>query len=127
MKRICSFGTYFGWLTLLTRVIWPDPEGGLSPGTQLLPFFIFIGLMESLAFGAGMSLLVNGWRKFESHRLVFLAVVWSLISWWPHDSLHRVMPEGDLVQLLRIEYGFHVTLILAGLVVARYLWTQFDN
>ena len=39
------------------------------------------------------------------------------MNWWPHDNFHRA--NGfNLPGLIRIEYGFHVTLYLAGIVVA---------
>lgn len=50
---------------------------------------------------------------------VYLAIAWQLGSWWPHDNFH--MATGmDLGALLLIEYGFHVTLIVTALVVARF-------
>ncbi|HEV8224498.1 MAG TPA: hypothetical protein VGP74_04510, partial [Rubrobacteraceae bacterium] len=48
---------------------------------------------------------------------------WFLVSWWPHDNLHIHNGE-DLQGLLYIEYGFHVTLMLAGIVLAYSLLTM---
>jgi hypothetical protein len=48
---------------------------------------------------------------------MYLSIGWLLVSWWPHGHLHQVMGE-NLQGLLYIEYGFHVTAIIAGLVLA---------
>jgi hypothetical protein len=57
--------------------------------------------------------------------LVLLSAAWLLISWWPHDNLHRTMMMGDYWQLIRIEWAFHFTLIVAGVIVASYIWKRF--
>ena len=111
---------------LLSRVIWPDLPGMLPPSSFQLPFLIGVSLIESIAFGIGASLLIFGWKlvRGRSSRewLVFFSAAWSLVSWWPHDNLHRTMHMGDYNQLIRIEYGFHFTLIIAGVIIASYLW-----
>ena len=48
-----------------------------------------------------------------------LGIAWSLVNWWAHDGFHRVTGlnyEG----LIRIEYGFHVTLIVGGILAAYF-------
>lgn len=114
---------------LLTPVLWPDPVGTMAPtpAAWQIPLFIIFSVFEALAFGAGVSFLL--WCRPDKgapglHRAAFLSVVWLLVSWWPHDNLHRIMPHGDFTWLLSLEYGFHVTLIIAGCVLARYVWTQ---
>ncbi len=48
---------------------------------------------------------------------MYLSIGWLLISWWPHGHQHQ--HNGDDMQgLLYKEYGFHATLMLAGLIVA---------
>ncbi len=54
---------------------------------------------------------------------MYLSVGWFLVSWWPHDNLH-IHNGMDLQGLLYIEYGFHVTLIVAALVLAFSLLTM---
>jgi hypothetical protein len=45
-----------------------------------------------------------------------------MANWWPHDSLH--LHNGlALNGLLGIEYGFHVTLMLAGVILAYFFLT----
>jgi hypothetical protein len=46
-----------------------------------------------------------------------------MVSWWPHDYLH-IHNGNDLQGLLYIEYGFHLTLMLAGIVLAYSLLTM---
>jgi hypothetical protein len=110
----------------LGRVIWPDPPGAAPPG-NLVPLFIVIGVLESLSFGLGLSFLLYGWPRLRRlgygrafTAATYLSIAWLMVSWWPHDNLHRVLAHDDWAGLLRIEYGFHVTLIAAGAVVAWY-------
>jgi hypothetical protein len=109
---------------LTGHIIWP-PAPGTSPGATLLPFFILLSLLEALSFGLGMAFLVYGWPSMRtlaggSKRMtytMFVSIAWFLLSWWPHDNLH--LHNGlNLQGLLFIEYGFHVTLMLAGAVLA---------
>jgi hypothetical protein len=58
--------------------------------------------------------------------IIYLSTVWLLGNWWVHDALHIVNgmnPTG----LLKIEYGFHVTLILAGAALAYALATMVTD
>jgi hypothetical protein len=52
-----------------------------------------------------------------------LAITWFLVSWWPHTSFHQTVNPDNLNALLAIEYGFHVTLVLAGLIIAFFFVT----
>jgi hypothetical protein len=117
---IVSFG--------LTRVLWPDPPDASGPPGGLLPLFIVLGVLESLAFGLGVSFLIFGGgllaRLRQSRALTvgaYLSTAWLLINWWPHDNLHRITGHGDWAGLAAIEYGFHVTLIAAGATLAVFL------
>jgi hypothetical protein len=51
-----------------------------------------------------------------------LAIAWLLMNWWAHDGLHQHVGM-NLHGLLWIEYGFHFTLIISAVVVARYFLT----
>ena len=111
---------------LLSDYLWPmSPDVPAATGTEI-PLFIFLAAVESLAFGAGLAFLVTCWKEAAGNRLVFLAVAWSLISWWPHDNMHK--HNGlDIQGLLVIEYVFHFTLIVAAFVIASYFWKRFHN
>jgi hypothetical protein len=106
-----------------SMVIWPSPAG-FTPPPSLMPFFVGLGFVESLAFGAGVAFLIFGWRLVRETGVSrfaawggYLGIAWSLVNWWAHDGFHRVTGlnyEG----LVRIEYGFHVTLIAGGVLAA---------
>ncbi len=113
----------------LGRVIWPDPMGGIMPTAAQLPFYVILAVAESLTFGFGIAFLIQTWPKLgrvpvEQRRLTaaaILAITWLLVNWWPHDNLHRA--NGMNTQgLLYIEYGFHITLMLAGIVLIYFLF-----
>jgi len=109
---------------LLGPVIWPSAAGGPEPSAGQMPFFVVLFAIEALAFGLGISFLAFGLplvRKAASGSMLtawsmYLSIGWLLVSWWPHDNLH--IHTESLQGLLYIEYGFHVTLILSGLVLA---------
>ena len=110
---------------LLGPVIWPPAAGGPEPSAGQLPFFVVLFAIEALAFGLGISFLAFGLplvrKAAGGSRLrawaMYLSIGWLLVSWWPHENLH--FHSGmDLQGLLYIEYGFHMTLILSGLVLA---------
>jgi len=101
---------------------------------EQLPFLVLLSLLESLAFGAGIAFIFFGWplmakispKNAALKKLTFISIAWSLISWWPHDSLHAangINTEG----LLLIEYGFHVTLMAAAAVIAYYFYSMLKE
>lgn len=112
--------------TFLTgRMIWPPSPMVPEPTSAQLPFFILLSVFESVAFGLGVSFLIFGWpyvKKVTGKSktltwLVYLSIAWYLVNWWPHDNLH-IHNGMDLQGLLYIEYGFHVTMIIAGAILA---------
>lgn len=116
---------------LLGDVLWPMAESEVSPTAQQLPFLIVVMIIESIAFGLGISFLILGWPLVKkvahgSQRAawaLYIGAAWYLVSWWPHDRMHMSMEHGDYWSLIGVEYGFHVTLILAGALIA---WGFFD-
>jgi hypothetical protein len=98
---------------------WPEPTAGL------VPFFMVLGMLDALSLGAAVSFLVFGYPLVAAIGTApkgltfaaYLAVVWVLGNWWAHDSLH-IHHGPDLVPLLGLEYGFHVTLMIAGAILA---------
>ena len=116
---------------VLGQVIWPPAPGMPQPSGGQLPFFILVSVFEAVAFGLGISFLLFGFpallRLARGSRprawVMYLSVGWFLVSWWPHDNLH--LHNGmDMQGLLYIEYGFHVTLIIAAAVLAFSLLTM---
>jgi len=114
---------------LLSRVIWPDLAGMPMPVGAQLPLLILVSALESIAFGVGLAFLVSLWPTMKGRGawdwLTLLSATWLLVSWWPHDNLHRTTMMGDYWRLIGIEWAFHVTLILAGVIVASYIWKGF--
>ena len=116
---------------ILGPIVWPPAEGGPEPTAGQLPFFIFLAAMESILLGLGVSFLFFGLplvRRFAVGSelrawAIYLAIGWLLVSWWPHDNLH-IHVGNDTQGLLYLEYGFHVTLMICGLIVA-YGFLQF--
>lgn len=96
----------------------------MTPTAAQVPFYVVLGGINALALGLGVAFLVFGLpsvRRFvlpELGRAVaaYLAIAWLLMSWYPHGGLHA--SNGmDIGPLLWIEYGFHVPLIVAPLVL----------
>lgn len=110
---------------ILGPKVWVSGPGMGEPTSFQLPFFILLGLFESVALGTGVAFAIFGHeliKKFGKEnkiaaKCLYLAITWLLINWWTHDGLHK-MNGMNLQGLLYIEYGFHVTLIIAGLVSA---------
>ena len=115
----------------LGQVIWPPAPGGPEPSAAQFPFFLILAVFEALTFGLGVSFLLFGFpaisRAMGGSPLrawaTFLAIGWFLVSWWPHDNMH-IHNGSNLQGLLYIEYGFHVTLMVAGLILAYSLLTM---
>ena len=121
---VLALGTF-----LLSRVVWPDIAGMPMPDSAQLPFLMGVSAIESIAFGIGVVFLVSMWRFMRGRDvwdwLTIISATWLLVSWWPHDNLHRTMAMGDYWQLVRIEWAFHFTLIVAGVIVASFIWKKF--
>lgn len=104
----------------------PTPQG-IQKG-----LFILLALIQSLAFGFGFAFLFFGRDAVRSllpaegglSLAVYLAIAWSLLSWWPHTNLHQTHGPDNINGLLAIEYGFHVTLILGAVVIAYFILTK---
>jgi hypothetical protein len=55
-------------------------------------------------------------------RLAHLSIAWVLINWWSHDSFH-IANGLALNGMLMIEYAYHSTLMLAGVITAAWFVT----
>lgn len=109
-------------------LIWtPSPDA--SPTDFQKPFFMFLGLIEALMFGIGISFLVFGWKLVKNATqqakkrtiAMYFSLAWLLVSWWPHDNLH-IHNAMNMQGLLYIDYGFHFTLIIASSILAYYFF-----
>ena len=106
-----------------------SPGAGPSDTQRML--FMLIGAFQSLVFGWGVAFLIFGFPFAKdmapAHqglaRAAHLAIAWSLINWWPHGNFHITLGARSVGGLLAIEYGFHVTTIVAALVMACFFMT----
>jgi hypothetical protein len=106
---------------------WHPAPGSPEPVGIQLPLFMLLGLMEALAFGFGVAFLLYGYPWVRGAgpapvplaRLAHLSIAWVLINWWSHDSFHTANGLA-LGGLLLIEYAYHVTLMLAGVITAAW-------
>lgn len=103
--------------------LWP-PAAGMPP-TPLLPVIVLVGLFEGAAFGLGVVFLVFGSRVLRAAgrwtpltSVAYAGIAWLLMSWWPHDGLHRSGFGSRLVGVAVIDVAFHTTLILGTAAVA---------
>jgi hypothetical protein len=107
----------------LTPWLFP-PSPHMTPTATQVPFYVVLGGINAMALGLGVAFLAFGLPAVR--RLVtpapgravaaYLAIAWLLVSWYPHGGLHG--SNGmDTGPLLWIEYGFHVPLIVAPLVL----------
>ena len=109
---------------------WPPSPMCPVPRDWQLPFFAFVALVEAGAFGAGWAFLLWGkhyvdrlfdatWRR----NIVYVCTAWQLLNWYPHDSLHMHIGV-DLTNMIFMEIGFHVTLVISGLLIILAFITQ---
>jgi hypothetical protein len=104
---------------------WPPSADFPAPAPSQIPLFILLNIFEAITFGVGTSFLIFGFPLVRAipvaslalTRLAHVSIAWLLLNWWPHDSLH-IFNGGNMAGLLAIEYGFHVTLMLAGAILA---------
>jgi hypothetical protein len=107
-----------------------DPHIVQQLSNLQLALFLGVSLAEGIGLGLAVSLLAYGLPMLrrlmpESKGLAiasYASITWILGSWWLHDGLHRITAHENINQLLGIEYGFHVTLIATGVVLARAFW-----
>jgi hypothetical protein len=97
----------------------PHVHGGLLAG------FVTENMVENIAFGLGLAILVFGRPWFAARTAsaakaatAWLAAVWLFASWMPHAALHLhvgMQPRA----LLPIEWVFHAGAIVA---IGALLW-----
>jgi hypothetical protein len=104
----------------------PSPHMPAPTGIEL-PLGLILKIAEGLTFGLGVSFLVFGFPMVRAispaslglTRAVHVSIAWLLLNWYPHDSLH-IHNGMDLGGLLTLEYVFHITLMIAGVILARF-------
>ena len=113
----------------LGQRIWTAPPGAATPPGSLLPLFIVLEVVSDILFGLGVSFIVFGYGLVARARqplwlayATYVSIAWLMVNWWPHGNLHRVTPAGAWAQLLYIDYGFHLTLMVAVAIVALFFF-----
>lgn len=109
---------------------WRPAAGAVRPQGIQLTLFMILNIAEVLTFGLGISFLIFGYSIVERvlpqskglATAAYFSIAWSLMNWWPHDSLHIHVGEANLGGLLAIEYGFHITLMVAGAILAYFFF-----
>jgi hypothetical protein len=95
----------------------------------LLAGFVTENMVENVAFGLGLAILLLG-RRWYAARIPntakattgWLATVWLFASWMPHAALHLHVGMQPAA-LLPIEWVFHAGAIVA---IAALLWALFN-
>jgi hypothetical protein len=108
----------------------PSADSAVPPST-ILPLFILFKIAEGLSFGIGISFLIFGYPIVKAispastglTRAAHFSIAWLLFSWWPHDSLHIHNGMSNMSGLLIIEYAFHITAMIAGVILVRFFLT----
>ena len=109
---------------------WRPAADSSHPTGAQLPLFLLLNIAEGLTFGFGIAFLVFGYPVVRAispasaglTRAAHVSIGWLLSNWWPHDSLH-IHNGMNMGGLLGIEYGFHITLMIAGVILARFFLT----
>jgi hypothetical protein len=115
----------FGSHGPLGRTLGPAPVSLASPPTAMQEkLFMLLDVVEALAFGLGLAFVSFAWPAVKRvvpstgcAAIMYVSTSWFLANWWIHDNFHMVVgfnPGG----LLAIEYGFHVTLMVAAAALA---------
>lgn len=114
--------------------IYPVRAEGMPEPTGLQMAALMMGtLAQAVGLGVALALVVGAGRAIAAleralpgrRRWVvasFVGLVWILGSWIPHVGLHQAIDPTDLWALTAIEWGFHVTVVAAGCVLARYVY-----
>jgi hypothetical protein len=109
----------------LAPTIWPMSSDWPAPTPQQFPFFVLIAIFDSLTFGLGIAFILFGWPVVQRMAqgsgilawVLYVVIAFMLLSWWPHDNLHG-MVGTNMQGLLYIEYGFHVSQMFGGAILA---------
>ena len=109
----------------------PTPDAADPTGIQI-PLFILLGIGEAVILGLGVAFVFFGYNWLKSVarpsqvspslvKATYVSIAWILLNWWSHDSLH-IHYGLQLDKLLVIEYGYHVTLMIAGVISAWFFY-----
>ena len=117
---------------ILSPANWP-PTSAVSAAISGNILFIVLAALEALSFGVGVAFLcavLPRIRKLPAkvrnlRTLQTISCAWLMLQWWPHDTLHIQL--SGLENLIKIEYAFHATTIIAGFIVAHAFYTMLKE
>jgi hypothetical protein len=104
---------------------------GINPGLSMMnitqeqkSYLIALSFIEALAFETGILSPIFLWpmlkevdrRYVRKLKIIVVSASLLLISWWPHDYAHAHNQSG-LSGTISIEYLFHVTSMIIGIVI----------
>jgi len=110
---------------LLGPVLFPPADIGVEPTAGQMPYFLSLAVGDALLLGLGVSFLLFGFPVMRQVSpdsklrawAMYLSIGYLMVSWWPHLNLHS--HNGmNLQGLLYIDFGFHLPLEIAGVVLS---------
>jgi len=117
----------------LGALLWPPAKGMPVPTSGQVALFMVYTVLRSIVFGVGAAWLLLGWSyvrraaaSLPSAALAYVAVAWVTMNWVPHDNLHMAVGM-DLNALIALEYGFHLSLMVAGLALMPFVGGVFEQ
>lgn len=129
IKRMLAIMFLIGTVAMLLGPrLWPQSPEFVFTESQHFWAQFALKISEALLFGLGIAFFMTaypavrqlsqtkGHHHCATKRSVY-ALTWTLSSWWPHDNWHLAIGH-DIGSLIMIEYAFHLTVIIAGLVLA---------
>ena len=110
----------------LSRAVLLPASDMPTPTLSESVFLWIFAALESVSFGIGLTFAMYGkevvMRMAASNRkqayFLYGSIVWLLTAWLPYSTLFMNIGMTNLSALLMLSYFFHISLILAGLVVA---------
>ncbi|MFE6498554.1 amino acid adenylation domain-containing protein [Kitasatospora sp. NPDC057738] len=115
----------------MTDVLFPGSTDLTGVPSPYSGWFRLLYLCENLAFGAGLVWFGAGFeavlrqgRPVRLSALAHLAITWLLVNWWPQDNLYRLTKATDWLRETVMVFAFNVPLMLAALVLIRFMLWQ---
>lgn len=116
----------------LGSLLYPPLASSPSPDGAATVFLMGSVLAQALGLGIALAMLPHASSLVETLARTtggrrglavsaFASIEWMLGSWVPHVGLHQHVAPTNLWALAAIEWGFHATIVLGALILARYL------
>jgi len=110
----------------------PSPMSPEPVGLQM-PLFMILNVAESVALASSVVLALFYFPQkalanltLKETRLAFAGLLWIMGNWWMHDALH-IHIGMDLHRLLFVEYGFHITMMIAAAYIIKIIFKMLKK